>query len=69
MCSTIVLALPNFPKSFVIEYDASGASIDVILMQEGRPLAFTSQQLSGKKYLGQSTYDKEMMTILHVVDT
>lgn len=37
-------------------------------MQEGRPLAFTSQQLSGKN-LGQSTYEKEMMAILHAIDT
>ena len=39
-----------------------------VLMQEGRPLAFTSQKLSGLD-LGQSTYEKEMMAILHAVDT
>lgn len=37
-------------------------------MQEGRPLAFISQQLSGRN-LGQYTYEKEMMAILHVVET
>ena len=31
-------------------------------------MASTSQQLSGKN-MGQSTYEKEMTTILHVVDT
>jgi len=68
MCSTHVLSLPDFTKTFVIECDASGTSIGIVLMQEGRPLDFTSQQLSGK-HLGQSTYEKEMMAILHAVDT
>eukprot|EP00253_Pinus_taeda_P018790 PITA_18790 len=42
--------------------------IGAVLMQEGQPLAFTSQQLSGTN-LGQSTYEKEMLAILHSMDT
>jgi len=68
MCSTPILALPEFTKSFLIEYDASGTGIGAILVQEGQTLAFTNQQLSGK-HLGQSICEKETMAILHTVDT
>jgi hypothetical protein len=36
-------------------------------MKYGRPLAFTSKQLS-EIQLGQSIYEKEMSTILHALD-
>jgi hypothetical protein len=67
MCSTFVLTLPDFTKTFILECDASWKGIGVILMQDGRSLAFTSKQLS-KRHLGQSIYEKEMLAILHVMD-
>ena len=68
MCLTPVLIEPNFTKPFVLECDASGTGLGVVLTQQGMPLAFTSKQLCDCQ-LGKSTYEKEMMAILHAVDT
>ena len=67
ICTTPVMSHPDFTKTFVLECDASGNRIGIVLMQEGQPLAFTNKQLS-KQHLGKSIYAKEMLAILHAVD-
>jgi hypothetical protein len=67
MCSTHVLALPDFMNTFVLECDASRKEIGAFLMQDGRPLALNRKQLL-KQHLGQSIYEKEMLSIIHVLD-
>lgn len=67
MSSTLVLAITDFTKQFIIETDASNSGVDVVLMQQGHPLAFIGKPL-GPHTQGLSTYEKEYMAILLAVE-
>ena len=66
MCSTPVLALPDFTKPFEMETDACYGGIGAVLMQDRRPIAFLSQNL-GPKNLGMSIYEKEFLALVTAI--
>jgi len=67
MSEVATLGLPDFNKPFTLETDASVNGIRVVLVQQGRPLAFLSHALA-PMHLGLSIYEKELLEILVVVD-
>ena len=45
MTSTLVLATPDFMKTFILECDTSRTGLGVVLMQDRHPIAFESWKL------------------------
>jgi hypothetical protein len=58
----------QFRKTFELECDATGIGIGGVLLQEGKPIAYFSEKLSGH-LLNYSTYDKELYALVHVLET
>jgi hypothetical protein len=62
------LQLPDFGKTFELECNASGIGIGGMLLQEGKPMAYFSEKMSGPS-LKCSTYDKKLYALIHVLET
>jgi len=66
MFQALVLATPDFTKTFIMECDASGNGIGVVLMQYQRSISFESHPIKGK-FLHKAIYEKKMLAILHAL--
>jgi len=62
LTSAPILRLPNFSVPFVLETNASGLGISVVLMQDGHPIAYFSQKLSSRMHK-QSAYVRELFAV------
>jgi hypothetical protein len=58
--------IQNFIKLFIVECDVSKKGTIRVLMQKGRPIAYFSKDLKGKK-LNSLTYKEELCAIVMTV--
>ncbi|XP_013594359.1 PREDICTED: uncharacterized protein LOC106302390 [Brassica oleracea var. oleracea] len=68
LTSAPVLALPGFTKTFIVETDASNTGIGAVLIQDNHPICYISRAL-GKRHEGLSVYEKELLVVVHAVQT
>ena len=61
-----ILAQPDIKKPFDVFCDASGIGLGCVLMQEGRVVAYASQQLR-KHEVNYPTHDLEFATVVHAL--
>lgn len=67
MIFTHLLTLPDFSKPFIVEVNACGTGVGVVLLQNKQVVAYLNQVLS-KKYQGLSTYEKRVDSLIDTFD-
>jgi hypothetical protein len=63
-----VLPQPDIAKSFDVYYDASNTGLGCVLMQEGRVISYSSQQLKHHEE-HSPTHDLELVTVVLALRT
>jgi hypothetical protein len=59
-----VLALPNFAKLFIVEFDASTHDFRVVLIQEKHPIAYFSWPIA-PRHRSLVAYERELIGLIH----
>lgn len=68
LSTALVLALPDFNKTFELEYDVSRVGIGVVILQERHHITFFSEKLSEARRKW-STYQQELYVVYHALKT
>jgi hypothetical protein len=68
LMTTPVLILPDVHKPFSVYCDASYTGLGCVLMQEGRVVAYSSQQLKIHEKI-YPTHDLELAAVVHALKT
>ena len=59
----LVLELPDWNLSFIVETGASGIGLEAVLSQKGHLIAFFTQKLSPRAQT-KSVYERELMAVV-----
>ena len=65
ICREVMLAFPDFSKTFVIHADASHTQLGAVISQDDKPIAFYSRKLNP----AQTRYTTTERELLSIVDT
>jgi hypothetical protein len=66
LTTTPILVMPDMDKPFSIYCDASGQDLGCVFMQDGRVVAYASQQLR-KHEVNYPTHDLELAVVVHAL--
>jgi len=63
-----LLTLPNFTKKIEIDCDVSNIGIEVVLMQDKKPIVYFSVKLNGTT-LNYLIYNKKLYELVRTLET